>query len=194
MAEKTDLNKVVDKVLVSEEELQRRIAELGAQLSEDYEGKDVICVCILRGAVHFFSDLVRHMTCMTELDFMSISSYGNGKRTSGIVRIAKDMDTSITGRHVLIIEDIMDSGHTLKHLKKVLEAREPASLKICCLLDKPSAENAISHRTIPASSYPTNSCWATGWTSTTSTATCPTWEFSSRNITNNKKLRKFIIC
>ena len=79
MAEKTDLNKVVDKVLVSEEELQRRIAELGAQLSEDYEGKDVICVCILRGAVHFFSDLVRHMTCMTELDFMSISSYGNGK-------------------------------------------------------------------------------------------------------------------
>lgn len=138
MAEKTDLNKVVDKVLVSEEELQRRIAELGAQLSEDYEGKDVICVCILRGAVHFFSDLVRHMTCMTELDFMSISSYCNGKRTSGIVRIAKDMDTSITGRHVLIIEDIMDSGHTLKHLKKVLEARDPASLKICCLLDKPS--------------------------------------------------------
>ena len=138
MAEKTDLNKVVDKVLVSEEELQRRIAELGAQLSEDYEGKDVICVCILRGAVHFFSDLVRHITFMTELDFMSISSYGNGKRTSGIVRIAKDMDTSITGRHVLIIEDIMDSGHTLKHLKKVLEAREPASLKICCLLDKPS--------------------------------------------------------
>ena len=78
MAEKTDLNKVVDKVLVSEEELQRRIAELGAQLSEDYEGKDVICVCILRGAVHFFSDLVRHMTCMTEMDFMSISVLGYG--------------------------------------------------------------------------------------------------------------------
>ena len=154
MAEKTDLNKVVDKVLVSEEELQRRIAELGAQLSEDYEGKDVICVCILRGAVHFFSDLVRHMTCMTELDFMSISSYGNGKRTSGIVRIAKDMDTSITGRHVLIIEDIMDSA--------------------ACWISLP-AENVISHRTIPASSYPTNSCWATGWTSTTSTATCPMW-------------------
>ena len=188
MAEKTDLNRVVDKVLVSEEELQRRIAELGAQLSEDYEGKDVICVCILRGAVHFFSDLVRHMTCMTELDFMSISSYGNGKRTSGIVRIAKDMDTSITGRHVLIIEDIMDSGHTLKHLKKVLEAREPASLKICCLLDKPS------RRECDITPDYTNSCWATGWTLTTSTATCPTWEFSSRNITNNKKLRKFIIC
>ena len=194
MAEKTDLNKVVDKVLVSEEELQRRIAELGAQLSEDYEGKDVICVCILRGAVHFFSDLVRHMTCMTELDFMSISSYGNGKRTSGIVRIAKDMDTSITGRHVLIIEDIMDSGHTLKHLRRYWRQESPPPLKYAaCWISLP-AENATSPRTIPASSYQTNSCWATGWTSTTSTATCPTWEFSSRNITNNKKSRKFIIC
>ena len=145
MAEKTDLNKVVDKVLVSEEELQRRIAELGAQLSEDYEGKDVICVCILRGAVHFFSDLVRHMTCMTELDFMSISSYGNGKRTSGIVRISKDLDNSITNRHVLIIEDIMDSGLTLNHLTNILKTRQPASLRIACLLDKPERrECAIS--------------------------------------------------
>ena len=138
MAEKTDLNRVVERVLVSEEALKKRIAELGAQLSEDYEGKNVICICILRGAVHFFSDLVRQMTCMTELDFMSISSYGNGRRTSGVVRIAKDLDTSISGRHVLIIEDIMDCGRTLKHLTKILEAREPASLKICCLLDKPS--------------------------------------------------------
>lgn len=138
MAQKTDMNKDIAKVLISEEELKTRIAEMGAQLSEEYEGKNVVLVCILRGAVHFFSDLARSMTCMTEFDFMSISSYGNSSRTSGVVRLAKDMDTSITGRHVLIVEDIMDSGYTLKHLKKVLLAREPASLKICCLLDKPS--------------------------------------------------------
>jgi len=138
MAEMTDMNRDIAKTLVSEEELRRRIAEMGAELSREYDGKNVILVCILRGAVHFFSDLSRAMTCHVEMDFMSISSYGNESKTSGIVRIAKDMDSSITGRHVLIVEDIMDSGHTLKHLKKVLMAREPASLKICCLLDKPS--------------------------------------------------------
>jgi len=138
MAEMTDMNRDIAKTLVSEEELRRRIAEMGAELSREYDGKNVILVCILRGAVHFFSDLSRAMTCHVAMDFMSISSYGNESKTSGIVRIAKDMDSSITGRHVLIVEDIMDSGHTLKHLKKVLMAREPASLKICCLLDKPS--------------------------------------------------------
>ena len=133
-----EMEKDVARVLISEEQIRQRVKEMGAQISEDYAGKDVVLLCILKGAVQFFSDLSRQITCNLEMDFMSISSYGNGKRTSGIVRIAKDMDTSITGRHVLIIEDIMDSGHTLKHLKKVLEAREPASLKICCLLDKPS--------------------------------------------------------
>jgi len=136
--DKDNMNNDIDHVLVSEEQLRERIAEMGAMLSEEYKDKNPILVCILRGAVHFFSDLSRHMTCRAQLDFMSISSYGDELKTSGIVRIAKDMDTSITGRHVLIIEDIMDSGHTLKHLKKVLMAREPASLKICCLLDKPS--------------------------------------------------------
>ena len=110
MAEKTDMNKDVSKILVSEEEIRARVKEMGAQLSEEYEGKDVVLVCILRGAVHFFSDLARAMTCHMEMDFMSISSYGNGRKTSGIVRIAKDVDTNITGRHVLIVEDIMDSG------------------------------------------------------------------------------------
>lgn len=138
MARENDMNNDIAKVLVSEEEIKRGVAEMGARLSAEYDGKNVILVCILRGAVHFFSDLSRSMTCRLEMDFMSISSYGNESRTSGIVRIAKDMDTSITGRHVLIVEDIMDSGYTLKHLKKVLMAREPASLKICCLLDKPS--------------------------------------------------------
>ena len=113
MAAKTDMNKDIDHVLLSREQIAARVAELGARLSEDYEGKDVILVCILKGAVHFFSDLSRSMTCHLEMDFMSISSYGNNARkTSGIVRIAKDLDTSITGRHVLIVEDIMDSGLT----------------------------------------------------------------------------------
>lgn len=141
----TDLNKDMERVLISQEQLKSRIAELGKQISEDYDGKDVLLVCILKGAVQFFSDLSRAMTCQVEMDFMSISSYGNSRRTSGVVRINKDLDTSITGRHVLIVEDIMDSGLTLNHLTMLLRAREPASLRIACLLDKPERrECAIS--------------------------------------------------
>ncbi|HWQ58579.1 MAG TPA: hypoxanthine phosphoribosyltransferase [Clostridia bacterium] len=131
------MNRDIDHVLIDEEQISRRVRELGAQISEDYEGKDVVLVCILKGAVIFFSDLARAITCHMEMDFLSISSYGNNTKTSGIVRISKDMDTSITGRHVLIVEDIMDSGLTLNHLTHLLKAREPASLKIVCLLDKP---------------------------------------------------------
>lgn len=141
----TDLNKDMERVLISQEQLRERIAELGKQISEDYDGKDVLLICILKGAVQFFSDLSRAMTCQVEMDFMSISSYGNSRRTSGVVRINKDLDTSITGRHVLIVEDIMDSGLTLNHLTMLLRAREPASLRIACLLDKPERrECAIS--------------------------------------------------
>lgn len=137
MAQHTDMNKDIDHVLINEEQIQHRVKELGAQISEDYDGKNVVLVCILKGAVIFFADLARAITCHMEMDFLSISSYGNNTKTSGIVRISKDMDTSITGRHVLIVEDIMDSGLTLNHLTTLLKAREPASLKIACLLDKP---------------------------------------------------------
>jgi hypoxanthine phosphoribosyltransferase len=137
MAQRTDMNRDIDHVLISEEQIAKRVRELGAQISEDYEGKDVVLVCILKGAVIFFADLARAITCHMEMDFLSISSYGNNTKTSGIVRISKDMDTSITDRHVLIVEDIMDSGLTLNHLTNLLKAREPASLKIVCLLDKP---------------------------------------------------------
>ncbi len=141
----TDLNKDMERVLISEEKLKERIKELGEQISRDYDGKDVLLVCILKGAVQFFSDLSRAMTCQVEMDFMSISSYGNSRQTSGVVRIAKDLDCNITGRHVLIVEDIMDSGLTLNHLTMLLRAREPASLRIVCLLDKPERrECAIS--------------------------------------------------
>jgi len=140
-----EMEKDVARVLISEEQIRQRVKEMGAQISEYYAGKDVVLLCILKGAVQFFSDLSRQMTCNLEMDFMSISSYGNGTRTSGIVRISKDMDLSITGRHVLIVEDIMDSGLTLNHLTNILKTRQPASLRIACLLDKPERrECAIS--------------------------------------------------
>ena len=127
----------VGKVLIDEESIRRRVAELGEQLSKDYEDKEVVLICILKGAVMFFSVLARAMTIHLKMDFMGISSYGDAEKTSGIVKIAKDIDTSITGKHVIIAEDIMDSGLTLLHLKRILMERKPASLRICCLLDKP---------------------------------------------------------
>ncbi|MDD3400067.1 MAG: hypoxanthine phosphoribosyltransferase [Eubacteriales bacterium] len=127
----------LSEVLLSEEQIKQRVHELGEQISKDYEGKDVILVCILKGACIFFSDLARAMTIHMQMDFMGISSYGNAQKTSGIVRITRDMDLSITDKHVIIAEDIMDSGLTLTHLTKLLSSRNPASLRICCLLDKP---------------------------------------------------------
>lgn len=130
----------ISRVLVSEQEIQKRIRELGEELSRDYADLDgeIVLICILKGAVMFFADLARCINLHLQMEFMGISSYGNEQKTSGIVRITKDIDTSITGKHVIIAEDIMDSGLTLSHLMKLLSSRSPASLKICCLLDKPS--------------------------------------------------------
>lgn len=124
-------------ILLEQEVIQKRIKELGVQISEDYNGKEIVLICILKGAVMFFADLARALSVHVQMDFMGISSYGDGFKTSGIVRIAKDVDISITGKHVLIVEDIMDSGLTLNHLTKLLESRNPASMRIACLLDKP---------------------------------------------------------
>ncbi|MDD3920926.1 MAG: hypoxanthine phosphoribosyltransferase [Eubacteriales bacterium] len=124
-------------ILLEQGEIQKRIAELGREISKDYDGEEIVLICILKGAVMFFADLARALSVHVQMDFMGISSYGDGFKTSGIVRIAKDVDISITGRHVLIVEDIMDSGLTLNHLTKLLESRNPASMKIACLLDKP---------------------------------------------------------
>ena len=127
----------ISEVLLSEAAIQKRVHELGEEISRDYQGKEVILLCILKGACIFFSDLARAMTIHMQMDFMGISSYGDAQKTSGIVRISKDMDVSITGKHVIIAEDIMDSGLTLTHLTRLLSSRNPASLRICCLLDKP---------------------------------------------------------
>lgn len=123
--------------LISQEKLEARIKELAAQISKDYEGKTVQLVCILKGSVFFTTELAKYITVPVILDFMQCSSYGADTKSSGVVKLAKDLDETITGKHVLIIEDIIDSGRTLSHLVKLLAQREPASLELCTLLDKP---------------------------------------------------------
>jgi hypoxanthine phosphoribosyltransferase len=123
--------------LIDEEPLQARIKELGAQISADYRGKDLLLLCILKGGVLFLTDLMRHLSIPHEIDFLAVSSYGKEVREStGVVRILKDLDDPIDGRHVLIVEDIVDTGHTLDYITRNLRSRQPASLKICTLLDK----------------------------------------------------------
>lgn len=126
------------KVLISYEDMQKRIKEIADQINKDYKDKSLLVVCILKGAVLFYSDLVRMLDMNVSFDFMTISSYGNSTESTGEVKIKKDLDNSINERHVLIVEDIVDSGLTLKNLKEVLSTRKPASLKVCCMLDKPS--------------------------------------------------------
>ena len=138
MINKTGLHNDIAYVLVTEEQLRAKVKEIGAILTEEYRGKNPIFVCVMKGSVHFFSDLVREFDDYCEIDFLSSSAYGDGTEHTGIVRINKDLDMSITGRHVIIVEDIMDSGLTLNHLTNMLDSRKPASLKIVTLLDKPS--------------------------------------------------------
>ncbi|MBK5232728.1 MAG: hypoxanthine phosphoribosyltransferase [Thermoleophilia bacterium] len=127
----------VGEVLISSEQLELRIQELGSEISRDYAGKDLVMVGVLRGAVVFIADLLRRLEVPCEIDFMAVSSYGSSSDSSGVVRILKDLDDSITGRDVLIVEDIVDSGLTLSYLMRTLQARDPASLEVCSLLTKP---------------------------------------------------------
>lgn len=127
----------IERVLISEEELQKRIGELGQQLAKDYDGKDPIFVGVLKGVVNFFTDMVRATPIRCQYEFMAVSSYGGGTSTSGNVKLLKDVSCDIKGRHVVILEDILDSGLTLKFVTEHLRSMEPASLKICTMLDKP---------------------------------------------------------
>jgi hypoxanthine phosphoribosyltransferase len=132
-----DYRDILLEVLVSEAQLQARIEELGTQVSRDYAGQDLLLVCILRGGVMFLTDLMRRITIPHAIDFMAISSYGVGARSSsGNVRISLDLQQNIEGRHVLVVEDIVDTGHTIAAVLELLATRRPASLKICALLDK----------------------------------------------------------
>jgi hypoxanthine phosphoribosyltransferase len=127
----------VKEILIPEDRLQQRISELGAQISRDYAGEDLLLLAVLKGSVLFLSDLMRHITVPHSVDFMATSSYGASTESSGIVRILKDLDEPIQGRNVLIVEDIIDTGHTLDYLLRLLRARMPNSLRICTLLNKP---------------------------------------------------------
>jgi hypoxanthine phosphoribosyltransferase len=128
----------VSEVLLSEEQIQARIGELASQVSADYQGKDLLLVCVLKGGILFLTDLMRQLDVPHAIDFMAISSYGASTETSGVVRILMDLNTSIEGKNVLIVEDIVDTGHTLDYILRNLSTRRPASLKVCSLLNKPS--------------------------------------------------------
>ena len=133
----TELERAVGEILIDEETLAARVAELGVEVSSDYQGRDLLLIGVLKGAVFFMADLMRHLTVPCEVDFMAISSYGDSTDSSGIVRILKDLDINIEGRDVLVVEDIIDSGLTLSYLMRNLESREPATLEVCALLTKP---------------------------------------------------------
>ena len=127
----------IGEIIVQADDLQHRIRELGAEISRDYAGKDLLLIGVLKGAVFFLSDLMRHIDVPCEVDFMAVASYGSSTDSSGVVRILKDLDAPLEGRDVLIVEDIVDSGLTLQYLMRTLEARKPASLEVCALLTKP---------------------------------------------------------
>lgn len=124
-------------VMISEEEVDKRIREIGDQISKDYAGKEVHLVCVLRGGSFFMCELAKRITVPVTLDFMSVSSYGMDTKSSGVVKIVKDLDDSIKGKHVIVIEDVVDSGRTLSYLLEMLKDRGPESLRLCTLLDKP---------------------------------------------------------
>ncbi|HEX3027948.1 MAG TPA: hypoxanthine phosphoribosyltransferase [Clostridia bacterium] len=128
----------IEEVLVSREQISQKVKELGKRISMDYEGKDLVLVSVLKGGFMFMADLVREITIPVDMDFIAVSSYGDSTKSSGVVRIVKDIDVTITNKHVLIVEDLVDTGLTLKHLKELLKTREPQSVKICTAFDKPS--------------------------------------------------------
>ena len=131
------MNSDIQSVLLTEEQIAARVRELGEKISRDYQGRDLTIVSILKGSVVFVSDLIRAVTIPVKLDFFSVSSYGKGVKSSGVVRILKDLDESVENQHVLIVEDILDSGRTLRYIMNLMETANPASLALCTLLDKP---------------------------------------------------------
>ncbi len=125
------------RIFLPEQEVNARIAELAERISEDYAGKEVHLICVLKGSIFFMCELAKRITVPVTMDFMSVSSYGNDTKSSGVVRIVKDLDEPLEGKHALVIEDIVDSGRTLSYLLEILKKRNPASLRLCTLLDKP---------------------------------------------------------
>jgi hypoxanthine phosphoribosyltransferase len=128
----------IQDILVTKEALEEKVKELGKRISSDYKGKELVLIGVLKGGVVFFSDLIRHITIPIEMDFISVSSYGDSTKSSGVVRIIKDVDIDISHKHVLIVEDLVDTGLTLRYIKDLFEDRGPVDVKVCTALDKPS--------------------------------------------------------
>ena len=139
MEQKNDFTReIADRVLVSREEIQQAVARIGAEITKDYEGKELFVIGVLKGGFMFMADLVREINLPLQLDFIAVSSYGSSTKTSGVVRMIKDIDKPLDGKHLLIVEDIIDSGVTLKYLKEMFATRGPLSIKVCTIFDKPS--------------------------------------------------------
>lgn len=154
-------DKDIERVLFSEEELKQRVRELGAQITADYAGKEPLLVSVLRGSYVFMADLTRCIDLPCTVDFMSVSSYGAGTKSSGQVQITKDLSDDIEGRDVIVVEDILDSGNTLYYLLQILRARNPASIRLCTLLDKP--ERRVKEITADYSGFPILDAFVVGY-------------------------------
>ena len=155
------LEKAIQEVLFSEEQLKNRVNEIAKQIEKDYEGKEIMLISVLRGSFVFMADLCRCIDLPCTLDFMSVSSYGKGTSSSGQVQITKDLSEDISGRHVIVVEDILDSGNTLSYLLRVLEQRNPASFRLCTLLDKP--DRRVKHVDIHYSGYSIPDAFVVGY-------------------------------
>ena len=169
----------IEKVLLSEETIAAKVKELGAQIAKDYADKNPLIVSVLRGSFVFMADLVRAIDVPCTVDFMSVSSYGGGTTSSGEVKITKDFDVSIEGRHLIIVEDILDSGRTLSYLMKTLKARGAASIALCTFLNRNAAWCRLKLPT-RASRFRMHLLWVMVWITTRNTATCRMSAFSSR--------------
>ncbi len=148
------MEKDIEKVYFSKEDIQNIVDRLGKQISEDYKDKNLLLVSILKGSIVFMADLMRSITIPCRIDFMSVSSYGSGTKTTGVVKIQKDLDLNLEGYDLLIVEDILDSGKTLSYVRKILEARNPASIRICTLFDKPERREADVYADYSGSEVP----------------------------------------
>ena len=146
----------IERILIGEDELHKIVADLGRQISEDYKDKNLLMVSVLKGSVIFMADLMRNITIPCNIDFMSVSSYGNGTKSSGVVKIIKDLDVNIEGKDLLIIEDILDSGKTLNYIQEILLARNPNSIRICTLFDKPERREVTFMPSMSAAKCLTN--------------------------------------
>ena len=163
----------IGEILVQADDLQHRVRELGAEISRDYDGRNLVLVGVLKGAVFFLSDLMRHVEIPCEVDFMAVASYGSATDASGVVRILKDLDRPVAERHVLIVEDIVDSGLTLQYLLRNLGSRNPRTLEVCALLTKPDRRKVEVLPRYVGFEIPDRFAIGTALISSSGTATCP---------------------